>query len=215
MFYILGLIFGDGCVHYNIATRKYYVNLTSQDCDILENFRRFIGKQYPIKKVRKTKAFKVNVWSKPLCEALFALYQLRNKKSHKLIYPDVPVELEKFFILGIHATDGSNPTLTIKKKYKKKTYTNYTLEWNYTSCSKEFIEKVNEVVSRNLEFEPAKVNVRKHKKGHTSYSIRYFGKRAQSVCDWMYDCPSWMRCKRKYKMYQSYLSLRKVIALTN
>lgn len=215
MFYILGLIFGDGCVHYNIATRKYYVNLTSQDRDILENFRRFIGKQYSIKKVRKTKALKVDVWSKPLCEALFTLYQLRNKKSHKLIYPDVPIDLEKFFIIGIHATDGSNPTLTIKKKYKKKVYINYTLEWNYTSCSKKFIKKVNEVVSRNLGFESAKVNMRQHKKGNTSYSIKYFGKRAQAVCDWMYDCPPWMRCKRKHKMYQSYQSLRKVIALAN
>lgn len=205
MFYTLGLIFGDGCVHYNVATRKYYVNLTSQDRDILNNFRKFIGKEYLVSKVRKTRAFKVNVWSKPLCEALFTLYQLRNKKSHRLVYPNVPGEFEKFFILGIHATDGSNPTLTIKKKYKKKTYINYTLEWNYTSCSKEFIEKVNEVVARNIGLEPAKVNVRNHKRGNISYSIRYFGKRAQSICDWMYDCPSWMRCKRKYKMYLSYL----------
>lgn len=215
MFYILGLIFGDGCVHYNIATRKYYVNLTSQDLDILENFRNFIGKKYQIKKIENANAFAVNVWSKPLCEVLFSLYQLRNKKSHKLVYPNVPTAFEKFFILGIHATDGSNPTLTIKKNYKNKLYINYTLEWNYTSCSKNFIHKINEVVSRNLNIKPAKINVRLHKVGNTSYSIRYFGKRAQSICDWMYDCPIWMRCDRKYKMYQSYQSLREIVRLSN
>lgn len=215
MYYILGLIFGDGCVHYNETTRKYYVNLTSQDRDILENFQKFIGKQYPIKKIKNANAFQINVWSKTLCKVLFDLFQLRNKKSNKLIYPDIPKKFEKFFLLGLHVTDGSNPTLTIKKKYKDKIYTNHTLEWNYTSCSKKFIHKINEVVSRQMGFKPSKVNVRHHKIGSDSYSIRYFGKRAQAICEWIYDCPTYMRCQRKYYMYQSYESFRKVIALTD
>lgn len=208
MYYILGLIFGDGCVHYNIATRKYYVNLTSGDRDILKNFRRFFGNQHPIRKIKGANAFRVDIWSKPLCEVLFNLFQIRNKKSDRLIYPNVPKRLEKYFVLGLHTTDGSNPTLTIKKKYKSKLYINYTLEWNYTSCSKAFIEKINEIVASNLKIKPSKINVRKHKVGNISYSIRYFGKKAQAICDWMYDCPKYMRCQRKYNMYQSYTSLR-------
>lgn len=211
MFYILGLIFGDGCVHFNTKTRKYYVNLTCEDLDILENFRSFIGNQYSIKSIKTSKASKINVWSKPLCEALFQLYGLKNKKSDRLIYPNIPVELEKFFVIGLHATDGSNPILTIKSKHNGKTYINKTLEWNYTSCSLDFIKKINEVVSRNTGLEPAKLNIRYHKTGNTSYSIRYHGKKAQVVCDWMYDCPEFMRCKRKYQMYQSYLILRDYI----
>lgn len=206
MFFVLGLIFGDGCVHFNEQTRKYYVNLTSEDIDLLETFISYLNTHAQIKHVRKTKAYKVNVWSKPLCEVLFELFGLRNKKSHKLIYPDVPEELEKSFIAGLHAADGSNPILTIRKKYKDTIYTNHTLEWNYTSCSYEFINKINEVVARHTELTPSKINIRNHKRGNQSYSIRYFGKKASKVCQWMYSCPPNLRCDRKYRTWKRFIS---------
>lgn len=206
MFFVLGLIYGDGCVHFNEHTRKYYVNLTSEDIDLLETFRLYLGTTAPIKQVSKSKAYKINVWSKPLCETLFELFSLRNEKSHKLVYPNVPSELEKFFVAGLHAADGSNPILTIKKKYKDTIYTNYTLEWNYTSCSYDFIKKINEIVARHMALSPSKIHTRNHERGNQSYSIRYFGKKASKICQWMYDCSPHLRCNRKYLTWKKFIS---------
>lgn len=113
-------------------------------------------------------------------------------------------QYKKFFILGLFVTDGCNRAAIIKTKRKEKTYIYKNLEWSYTSCSKEFIEIVNKVISTTLNISPAKINSRKHDKGNDSYCIKYTGKNGMKVCNWLYDCPEYMICKRKYKMFKDH-----------
>lgn len=203
--YVLGLIYGDGCVHYVEKTHKYYVNLTSEDLDILKSFNHYFNNKFEIKKVKTSNAYKINIWSKELCELLFNKYKLRGKKSHNLLWPNLPDEMYQYFISGLHSTDGSNFTTNMTSKHKNKIYKYQYLYWGYTSVCEDFIKNLKIYIDTKLSLR-GRMKKRTHTNGSLSYSLEYSHKNAIKLCDWMYNSTNELtRCKRKYEKYLSHL----------
>jgi hypothetical protein len=200
--YILGIILGDGCVHHNEHTGKYYLNVTCEDYDILESVNTYFDNKFQIKKDKKSKAYYINIWSKQLTDLLFKKYGLRGDKSHNLPWLNFKEENYKFFISGLHSTDGSNYILNTKFKPKNKIYYYKRFEWNYTTVCFEFIKKLENYIKYILPDIKISFKERKHKEGWVSYSLTCRGDNAIRLCDWMYsDSDKNTRCERKYQIY--------------
>ncbi|MCZ2224810.1 MAG: hypothetical protein LC122_14405 [Chitinophagales bacterium] len=191
--YVLGVILGDGCVHNNSSTNKYYLNVTAEDKDIIDSVNIYFNNSHETQFNKRNNAYMINIWSKKLVELLHTKYGLKGEKAHNLPWLELPKDMYKYFISGLHATDGS---IYVLKRSN-------IIQWNYTTVCYDFISKLKsklEELVPTLSTRPIKT--RTHKSGAKSYSVTYSGKDTIKICNWMYEntLPI-LRCERKYQKY--------------
>jgi len=202
--YILGLIFGDGCVHYNPKKYKYATTIVSNDMDILESANQLFGGKFPITKRKKAKAFNLVVNSKHLCQELINKFQLQSPKSNNLIWPTLPQKMYPLFVSGLLSTDGC---VRIDQRRKDQPC---GIEFSYSSNCLEFVKRLRSHLSKTLNIDETghiKTLKRNKKRKNSNYSLRYSGTNAISVLNWIYQNTTPLtRCQRKYDIYQNYLA---------
>lgn len=199
--YVLGAIFGDGCVHYNEQKYKYAVTITSNDTDILISSQKLFGVKFPIKKRKISNAYNIVVNSKHLCKELIDKFQLQSPKSNNLIWPSLPQEMIPCFISGLLSTDGC---VELRKKYIGNPC---AIEFSYSSNCLSFVESLQNFLTETLKINRTKIKINKTKRKNKNYSLRYSGSHAKIILDWIYNqTNSETQCKRKYDIYQKYLT---------
>ena len=111
--YWLGFLYADGCVSYNKVSfpTRYVVELSLKESDKvhIEKFQKFMNSTRNIEYRKNTKSFRIQIFSKKLCEDLIKL-GCTNKKSLTLKFPtleQVPLNFINSFIRGYVDGDGS------------------------------------------------------------------------------------------------------------
>lgn len=199
--YVLGLIYGDGCVYYNLSQYKYCVTLVSNDMDILESTKELFGKDFKIKKRKDSNAFYLNINSKQLCEELISKFDLQSPKSNRISFPSLPEEMYSYFISGLLSTDGC----ILSHKNRKNVLSG--LEFSYSSNSKSFIISLQNYLINKLELTKTKIKENVNGRVNTNYSVRYSGSQAVKILNFIYnDTNDLTRCKRKYEIFQNHLT---------
>jgi hypothetical protein len=199
--YVLGIIFGDGCVYYNPIKYKYAVTIVSNDIDILKSTNKLFGEKFPITKRKKSNAFNLVINSKHLVQELIAKFQLQSPKSHNLIFPNLPHNMYAFFISGLLSTDGC---IRIDNRRKNKSC---GIEFSYSSNCLDFIKKLQAHLINELNISKTKIKYNITKRKNINYSLRYTGKHAVHILEYIYsNTDETTRCKRKFDIYQNYLT---------
>jgi hypothetical protein len=202
--YVLGLIFGDGCVHYNPKRYKYATTIVSNDMDILESARHLLGTNFPITKRKKAKAYNLVINSKHLCQELINKFHLQSPKSSKLIFPNLPQDMYQFFVSGLLSTDGC---VRIDDRRKNQSC---GIEFSYSSNCLDFVQKLRHYLSNTLDIAEdghIKTIKRSKKRKNPNYSLRYSGTNATKILTWIYENTSPItRCQRKYDIYRNHLA---------
>lgn len=199
--YVLGLIFGDGCVFYDPVKYKYATTIVSNDMDILESANHLFGGKFPITKRKKSNAYNLVINSKHLCQELINKFQLQSPKSNNLVFPNLPDNMYSFFISGLLSTDGC---IEIRNKYKGNPC---AITLSYSSNCLNFVEKLQNYLMTKLKLTKTVIKQNKTKRKNINYSLRYSGNQATTILKYIYnDTDSLTRCKRKYDIFQNHLA---------
>lgn len=199
--YVLGIIFGDGCVYHDPIKYKYAVTIVSNDNDILNSTNKLFGGKFPINKRKKSNASNLVINSKHLVQELITKFQLQSPKSHNLIFPNLPHNMYSFFISGLLSTDGC---IRIDNRRKNKSC---GIEFSYSSNCLDFVEKLQTHLIAELNISKTKIKHNITKRKNTNYSLRYTGHNAVRILEYIYaNTDETTRCKRKFDIYQNYLT---------
>ncbi len=199
--YVLGLIFGDGCVHYNPKKYKYATTIVSNDTDILESANHLFGGNFPITKRKTSKAYNLVINSKHLCQELINKFKLQSPKSNNLVFPDLQPNMYSFFISGLLSTDGC---VEIDDRRKNKPC---ALVFSYSSNCLSFIKALQNYLIKELKISKTTIKKNITKRKNINYALRYSGKQATTILDYIYnETDPLTRCKRKYDIFQDHLA---------
>lgn len=103
--YVLGWIASDG----TISKSGFQICIRDYDIDVLHVIKDCMNIENPIK-VCQSNMVSLAVHSKRLSERLVQLFSIDNtesyKKSHTIKYPNIPCELDSYFIRGFFEGDG-------------------------------------------------------------------------------------------------------------
>lgn len=182
--FLLGLIYGDG----SISNRKDYFNITSGDLDLLEKVKNILGNKFKITKVKSY--YRGYFCSRKICDELYNLFGLTNNKSDKLIFPKLDNEYMSAFISGYLAADGciSGKSLI------------------FYSCSKQFLEDLNQYLCSKNNLELRNLYIRIKLKDHFGdkpiYVLVFNGQKAKKVCNYIFkDLPNNLVSDRKHNLF--------------
>lgn len=192
--YVLGIIFGDGCVHYNEKKYKYALTITSNDLDILESAKHMFGDKFNIVKRKNANAYNFCINSKTLCKELIEKFKLQSPKSDSLIWPKLPDDMYSFFISGLLSTDGCIEII------KNRPYN--PLVFSYCSNCLDFVKNLQNYLISKLNLTETKIKVSIKNRKNPNYVLRYTGHQAKLILDYIYNKTNYLtRCDRKYKLF--------------
>ena len=137
--YCLGVIITDGSITDNGHTSQLKIVLKKNDVDCLYFIRDIIAPNANV--IIKNEFAHLYIGSKYMVKDL-AKYGIVPNKSEKTFYPDIPSELNRFFILGLMDGDGSWSNGTLKSGYAYKVSSFYG--------TKELCESVKEIVCSEI-----------------------------------------------------------------
>lgn len=199
--YVLGLIFGDGCVYYNPNKYKYATTIVSNDMDILKSAQQLFGENFPITKRKTSNAFNLVINSKHLCEELINKFQLQSPKSKNLLWPNLPQDKYDIFISGLLSTDGC---VRIDKRRANKIC---GIEFSYSSNCYNFVLDLQNFLINKISVSKTKIKKNRTKRKNINYSLIYSGNQAIKILNYIYNkTNSLTRCKRKYDIFQNQLA---------
>lgn len=199
--YVLGVIFGDGCVYYNATKYKYAVTIVSNDKDILESANYLFKNKFAITKRKNCNAFNLVINSKHLCEELINKFKLKSPKSNNLIFPNLPKNMYSYFISGLLSTDGC---VRIDKRRKNKVC---SLEFSYSSNCNDFILSLQNHLISELSISRTKIKENIKNRKNINFSLRYSGSQAVKILNYIYNNTNHLtRCQRKYYIFINYLT---------
>ncbi len=208
MAYVLGYIYSDGAIEdVRKSSRTCYIAITSVDYDILYKIRKSLSSNHNlyVKKQRVNifpgnrrylckQGYILRIGSKSMFEDLVNL-GLTPRKSLTLKFPEVPIELLRYFIRGYFDGDGC-VMVSISKGKRMPSITTV-----FTCGSLEFLEELNYLLT--------KITTSRHKNiihGHHAYQLSYRKYDSLKILNFMYknldEAPF---LDRKYDKYQKYL----------
>lgn len=210
MAYVLGFIYADGTVEdCRESSRTCYLQLTSKDKELLEEIRETMSSRHRLYlRPSRTINFRGKTYQ---CQRLYDLrignkkiygdlltYGLMPRKSLIIDLPKIPKKYFSFFLRGYFDGDGCVSV------YKRTTGVKI-IQVIYVSGSKIFLEKLNSLISDILG-----INLKNIPYQSNAYRLAYKTRQAVSVCRYMYkDLVLAPYLKRKYEIYQKYLTSRK------
>ena len=200
MFYLLGFILADGCVH-KLSEKSFSISigLHSKDEHILKSFREMLGSSRPLYyKNNNTIALCIN--SLEIAEDLKS-FGIDERKSLTSTWPEyIPEEYLSHFVRGFFDGDGS--VFKIKHPAAKRDY----IGINFTG-TKNFLIELQKNINKILGKEYGHMRELKIKNGFY-YQLVYSGDATiKKFIDWIYtDSNESNRLKRKYDLSQEYFS---------
>ena len=194
MFYVLGLWFADGMVHkYKDNCKMLSLSLNLNDIALVEQIRSEIELSKKIyicmdKRYKNKGQAKIDIYSEEMYDDLVSFGCVENK-SLIVKFPKIPNEFKKDFIRGYMDGDGSVFTDKFNRFYL-----------SFTSGSRKFLAGVVKAIKNELGLVS---NIYTKNYRSTCFLIRYNGKNAIKVCDWLYDGAT-LFMDRKFDKYCSY-----------
>ncbi|MFA6076455.1 MAG: LAGLIDADG family homing endonuclease [Candidatus Paceibacterota bacterium] len=147
MAYILGFLFADGSI--SVTNRGgYYFSFHSADQDLLLKIKELMASDHKVSKrsIRSGNVYRLQIGSKEMIDDLDAL-KLRETKTKRMEFPDVPKIFLADFIRGYFDGDGNVWMGLMHKERKIKTM---SLQVAFTSSSREFLTDLHKTL-RGLE----------------------------------------------------------------
>src|SRR3989344_3320398 len=191
MAYLLGFTYADG----NIYITSLSWDLQKRDLDILEKIKNILNCTYPIT-FHRGKSYRLRISNQMLINGAIRRGLLPKKNLRKVL-PEIPKHLMRHFVRGYLEGDGWVVLRTGRNE----------LDIGFTGASKEFLEDLNDIISRENNITPGKVR-EKNKitpRGIKSvtYLLEYYSSRAYKISQWLYDNLSEtdLYLNRKYMKY--------------
>ena len=150
--YILGLIFSDGCLSYDIHSKRYRITISMNDYDILEYLR---STYTPLKKlyVYKNKKGKSETYTFITTDEydikFLRIVGVGERKSKYIRLPKINDRYMRDMIRGIFDGDGSVYINKTKGIYKSEIKVYEYVNASFTTGSKKFAEDLLNILSEN------------------------------------------------------------------
>ena len=184
--YVLGFIFADGNVAWNLKKCYWALTITAAEKDRthLERIRRLMKITKPLLYSNKTKSYRMIISNKPLCSKLIKLGVVP-RKSLIVAFPEIPEPFLRHFLRGVIDGDGW-------VRYNDRKRSPY-LEIGVSSGSPRFCESLTKAVYANygIYSKPRLLN------GNT-FVVSYTCTRAQKLAELIY-LNATIFLKRKFK----------------
>lgn len=189
MSYVLGLLFTDGCVQKGRDGKSIGISLSLNDLSLLEKVRNLLGSSHKILKMKQRRLYCFRFAREKIVKDLNSLGLIPNK-SKVIKFPDIPDEYLRHFIRGCWDGDGS-----VFFQYKKNILMTF-----YVSGSKEFIEKMEDILNKKAGLAKRVIYFRP---SGTSFYFKYAHQDSIKLFHYMYDSvPSHMYLDRKYNKFR-------------
>ncbi len=189
---MLGFWFADG---YMRKEKSYRVLFTSADRQILLHIRRALSSSHPIKGRKDARsgsyAWTLSLCSKHLYTALQSLGGFR-QKSRTMRFPCVPFQYLPDFVRGYFDGDGS--VFFVKYIRTKDKRPARELRTNFTSGSRQFLEKLMQVLHNEINLPVKQLGI--YDSG-SSFKLGYGIKDSDSLLRYMYYANFPIGLKRK------------------
>ncbi len=181
MAYVLGFWFADG---YMRVDKSYRIVFTSADKDILLQIKRVLLSSHPLKKRKEIKGgsytWTLNLCSKHLYKQLLNLGGSR-RKSKTIKFPAIPSSYLSDFIRGYFDGDGS--AFFVKYVRTKDKRITRELRTNFTSGSRNFLEKLMKILQKKINLPIKKLGVFNN---GSSFKLGYGMKDSDSLLHYLY-----------------------------
>lgn len=179
--YILGLLASDG----NVASKRRRISFSAKidDCQLAELLRDEVAPAHKVEIQTTLRPHTIEgqltmarvVFTSPQIWGDLASFGIVPQKSKILNWPEkLSTALYNSFLLGVYDGDG---WLTVDKR-KVNPY--YII--GFTSASRSFLEKMAQVISEAAAIPLARVSLN----GRSTLAIRYGGRYARIVSDWLH-----------------------------
>lgn len=201
MAYVLGFFCADGTITVNPWGSEYFV-IQIADEDLLKQIRKTLTSEHKISKRihKKDKSvfYRLQIGSKEMCNDLRILGAVE-KKTYRLILPDIPKKYFGHFVRGYFDGDGNVWTGYVHKERKRHLY---VIQTGFTSCSQEFLN--------NLKNRLTKIGIQGSlypRKNRNVFRLQYSIKSSILLYQLMYNniC-SELYLERKKKVFNEYIS---------
>ncbi len=198
MSYILGYVFADGNVNWNLEKSYWAFTITASEKDYahIERIRKLLSSTKPLLYAEKTKSYRLIVNNKRLCQKLMKL-GIVPQKSLIAKFPEIPEKYLRHFIRGIIDGDGT-------VRYVNRKRSSY-FEIQISSGSLEFLKKMVETINKKIGID---AKIRKINK-NTSL-VQYSCSRGKKLADWIY-ADTKLFLDRKFQQYKLALRAKEVM----
>jgi hypothetical protein len=188
MAYILGYIFADGNINWDIekSYRALTITAAEKDAKHLENIRVMIGSTKPLLYSKNTKSYRLIVNNSTICKDLMRL-GVTPKKSLTVKFPNVPKPFLNHLVRGVIDGDGN-------VRYVNRKRSPY-FEITISSGSEKFLTSL----STQLTKLGIAAKVWRNKNG--VYILQYSCSKGIKLANWIYD-GSMLHLQRKYEQYK-------------
>jgi len=173
--YILGFIFADGNIAWNLKKSYWTLTITASEKDKahLEKLRELLKSTKPLLYSPKTRSYRLTVTSKNLCRKLMCL-GVKPRKSLTAVFPKIPRHYLADFIRGV--VDGDGNVRYVERK--RSPYFEITI----ASGSKSFCRGLVNTIRKKFGI-PAKI---RKAKGNT-FIIQYSCSRGEKLAYCLYS----------------------------
>ena len=182
MAWTFGFWIADG----NMAKNKNIISFTNKDYDLIIMIKSLLNSGHKIYK-DKDNVFKLQICNKIMYNDLLKLGGIP-AKSLTIQFPEVPDEFLSHFIRGYLDGDGCNTTN--RNKYLVSSFTG----------NMDFLINLKDKIKENIGIETGKLYSDKRCNPRIK-QLKYIGKKAISLCDYIYQDSENLRLERKFKIY--------------
>ena len=195
--YFLGWVYADG----TNSGEGLCIRLQEGDVDILKKLNKLIGSNKPLIYIDCSKKhpnwnnqYSLSLYSKKISQDLESIGCVKNKSNKNIDFPNIPSEMEKFFIRGIFEGDGC---LYINPKTRAAQF--------YICGTEKILKKIRKKFSLLGCSSPKLIKDKNSKK---TYKLRYGGNRQIiKILKWIYSGKEHLNLDRKYKKYKELLCI--------
>lgn len=214
MAYVLGFIFADGAIEdVQKSSRTCYISIIAsrKDINILEQIKIAMNSSHKLYKRQariqthtdgnqylSKDCFIFRIGSKLMYNDLLKL-GVTPRKSLTILFPNIPLEYQSFFLRGYF--DGDGCIHLIKRKYPRLIF---------TSGSVKFLEGIAKTLSSGLGILEKRIYSQIGNSGRPYYRLHYNTQVSRKVLEFMYkDLEKAPYLDRKFAIYQKYLQNQK------
>lgn len=204
MAYLVGFFAADGYMTVNKRGGQYWA-LDIGDKKIISEIKSVIKSKHKIstrnRKDGQYITYRLQVGSNAMCEDLRKL-GFDERKTKRLSMPNIPTQYFSDFIRGYFDGDGN---VWMGKVHKNNRVPNISIQTVFTSCSKEFLENLKEI----LESSGVKKGVLRRGNGNF-YRLTYSVNNSLKLYDFMYNNlgTSKLFLRRKKDVFEKYIKMR-------
>jgi len=202
MAYVLGFLFADGNIENSPYMRGKYIKAINTDKKIIEKIKKYLDSEHKIQSIKdvnskiKTK-YILRIGSHKMYNSLENIGMTPNK-SLTMKFPNIPKNLQRYFILGYFDGDGCVYIDNYKKTKGRR------LLIAFTSGSKFFLESLSNILNEKLSLKQNKVY-----NSHRSYQLRYSTHDSVKIFKLLYKKQTNdLYLKRKFDIFKKFFNLR-------